>query len=99
MVENNRYQYVNYQNANSNKKSIKHGVAQVSIHGPLLFIIYISDLESIILIRPTNINAELNLNIGRLNTELVSISDWLDWLKINQPSLRASFSKIHALYH
>ena len=58
----NRKQYVEYNNYKSDTKTITHGVPQGSILCPLLFIIYMNDIENISKI---------------LNTELEKVNMWL----------------------
>jgi hypothetical protein len=82
----NRQQYVEYNGAYSSYNSIKCGVPQGSILGPLLFLIYINDLcnasnivELILSADDTNIffshnNLPLLMNI--INSEMNKLSEW-----------------------
>ena len=97
-----RKHYVTYNDTKSATKTVRCGVPQVSILGPLLFLIYINDLASvcehampILFTDDTNlfINGDELLGIAQvLNTELENISHWL---KVNKLSLNVK--KTHCM--
>ena len=81
-----RKQYVEYLNCNSNTMSITCGVPQGSVLGPLLFLIYMNDLpdclkstNSILFADDTSLYKS-SKNIvelyDRMNDELLILSDW-----------------------
>jgi hypothetical protein len=82
----NRYQYVSLNGINSNNLLITCGVPQGSILGPLLFITYINDLNTvsklltfIMFADDTNIfikDRNFDRLISVLNSELEVITDW-----------------------
>ena len=88
-----RKRYVTYNDKKSSIKSIRYGVPQVSILGPLLFLIYINNLVSvcqhtmpILFADDTNlfINGDnLSQMVQTLNAELDNISDWLKANKLS----------------
>ena len=88
----NRTQYVDIDGTTSKKKAIKTGVPQGSILGPLLFIIYMNDInsvsthfEAILYADDTSLSAVLKAFGNRtpseisenINKDLSSISNWL----------------------
>ena len=82
----NRYQYVEYNNAQSVTKLITTGVPQGSILGPLLFLIYINDLPKVsaffdmmMYADDTTIYCNINKNVNEIviNAELEKVNKWL----------------------
>jgi hypothetical protein len=90
----NRKQVVTYNGVTSQECTVKCGVPQGSILGPLLFLLYINDLANIcsktfalLFVDDTNIfitGKNLHEIVSTLNEELKRISEWL---KINKLSL------------
>ena len=90
----NRYQYVVYNDVQSEHKNITCGVPQGSILGPLLFLLYINDLAvvstklfSLLFADDSNMfltGKDPNELIRIMNSEIVHV---VDWLRINKLSL------------
>ena len=107
----NRKQYVQFKDSLSSFSLIKTGVPQVSILGPLLFIIYMNDIAHITdkffftiyaddttLIAPIcTFNIENKLTVSQnINAELKVITDWL---ALNKLSLNAKKTKMMIFHY
>jgi hypothetical protein len=96
----NRSQVTCFRNVNSDPASISIGVAQCSILGPLLFIIYINDLPDVLeycnvtLYADDTVLSYASSSIQEIQTKLNS--DWnriSDWLNANQLTLNTKKTK------
>ena len=99
----NRYQYVKYNNSNSSMQEINCGVPQGLILDPLLYLLYVNDMDNgsrllqfILFADDTNIlysNADFRTLIKIVNSELNALSDWF---KANKLSI--NLKKTHIIY-
>lgn len=95
-----RLQYTSLQDYSSDKSSIKYGVPQGSILGPLLFIAYINDIVNIPLTDEMIMYAD-DTNVFFSGADLqeleVTANSWLkelhQWLYVNQLNLNAKKTK------
>jgi hypothetical protein len=90
----NRQQYVSYNGGVSSMRDIEYGVSQGSILGPLLFLLYVNDIDTVcqylhflLFADDTNIlytNSDVDVLFRVANSELLKLSDWF---KANKLSL------------
>ena len=87
----NRTQYVNFDNVNSDHQKLSTGVPQGSILGALLFLIYVNDLHNsselfqfILFVDDTTLLPKKGINHNLINRKLGKISIWF---KVNKLSL------------
>ena len=97
----NRQQYVSINGYNSNNKPMLYGVPQGSVLGPLLFLIYINDLNIAIKFSKTHHFAD-DTNLLFADKSLKKIQKFVNldlkllccWLKANKISLNASKTEL-----
>ena len=97
----NRFQYVDYNGSSSFYNTIKCGVPQGSILGPLLFLIYINDicnasefLEFILFADDTNLflgHDDLSYLNTIINLELDKLSIWLQTNKLSVNTNKSNY--------
>ena len=100
-----RSQYVEINNVQSSPKTIKCGVPQGSVLGPLLFLVFINDifntsncLSFILFADDTNIfysDKNINSLINTLNHELVKVASWLRANKLTLHPDKTKFILFH----
>ena len=97
----NRQQYVEFNGVSSESCKIKCGVAQGSILGPLLFLLFINDLRNvskvvdfILFADDTNIffsHKDFNLLPGILNSEMLKLTQWCRTNKLSINFKKSNF--------
>ena len=100
-----RKQYVSYNNCSSGLSSIKYGVPQGSILGPLLFLFYINDisnasnfLKCILFADDSNFyasHADINLLLSRMNEEMKNIHTWITSNKLTINLVKTHYVIFH----
>ena len=101
----NRKQFIKFNNESTNLEIIRYGIPQGSILGPLLFLIFVNDLQKstkfldpIMFADDTNLfysNKDINTLFKIANEELNEINEWL---RANKVSINAGKTK-YILFH
>ena len=101
-----RKQYVSINGFQSNEVIMKYGVPQGSVLGPLLFLIYINDLNTVIRFCTTRLFADdtclliKNKSLKQMQKQLnLDLRNLCNWLKANKISLNASKTEMILFRH
>ena len=101
-----RRQFVNISGFNSNEVTLNYGVPQGSVLGPLLFLVYINDLNKVVKYSSTIHFADdtslllKNESLKQLNKRVnIDLKLLTKWLKANKISLNASKTKVLIFRH
>ena len=106
----NRSQYVEFNNAKSNMLNITTGVPQGSILGPLLFLIYVNDInhttsyfkfimyadDTTLITTLQNNNAGIQANQDDIHNNLDAVTEWLTLNKLSLNVAKTRFMLFHA---
>ena len=97
----NREQFVSISGSHSSRTAILHGVPQGSVLGPLLFLIYINDLNQAVVHSVTHHFADdtnllyINASLKKLNKHINHDLKLLcNWLRANEISLNTKKTEI-----